>query len=329
MSRNNPLHTAPALALFLFLTAFTANGQKPPPREKIERFYTFDWQVTDGTHARFYSIVEHTDSGWHRRDYYLHGPTLQMDGWYEDSAAKIPNGPITYVYPDKKLESTGRYLHGKKDGLWMTWHYNGMLADSTVYSNGHPIGTRLSFYPNGIIEDSSIHHADGSGVIVSWHSNGNLSSAGILAPGGKKNGKWQFWHDNGKYSALELYDHDSLLQYQYYSEDGQPVDTPRKDRNAIFKGGGNAWTEWLEDNMDWPEGYKITGADEAAIVISATIDESGNVTDVYVSTPFFPEFEKEALIILRHAPRWQPAIRHNRRVQAHIRQPVVFRQPKD
>jgi hypothetical protein len=65
------------------------------------------------------------------------------------------------------------------------------------------------------------------------------------------------------------------------------------------------------------------------VVVTGAVNESGDVTDLYISTPFFPPFEKEALNAIRRSPKWQPAIEHNRRVRYYFTQPVVFSQPED
>jgi antitoxin component YwqK of YwqJK toxin-antitoxin module len=315
--------------VLLLLATAGALAQKGSNAQKIERYYTYQWKDTDVAHARFYSVTEPTDSGWHRLDYYVHGPSLQMEGWYEDSACKRRNGKFTYAYPDRKIESVGRYLHGKKEGLWLTYHYNGMLADSTVYAAGHPIGVGLGYYPDGMPADSCIYQSDGSGAEVKWYRNGNPSSAGVMADF-KQHGKWQYFHENGKLSALELYDHGKLLQRQYFDETGQPMpDTTNHDKKASFKGGLDGWLKYLNNHLYFPNDYKIVNSDLAAVVISGTIDEEGNVKDIYVSTPFYPPFEKIAIDVIRRSPKWQPAIDHNRRVESQFRQPVVFSQPND
>ncbi len=312
--------------VFLMVITCAAAGQNPLSPPNTTHAYIHTWAECDCPHARFQTVLVHTDSGWHRTDYFVHGPTVKMDGWFEDSAARIPNGRFIYTYPDSKIDSTGRYIHGKKDGLWMAWHYNGMLANSTVYETGNPIGTSLGFYPSGRIKDSVFYRPDGSSVRYIWYNNGSLASAGILAPDGKKTGRWKYWHDNGKFAAVELYDHDSLLEHQYFDENGLPSDTARKDRLAAFNGGSQAWLKWLSNNVIWPENYIITGADTAVVVFSVTVDESGKLTDVYVSSSAFPEFEKVALRAFRRSPKWEPAISHNRRVPDHFKQPVTFTQ---
>ena len=305
----------------LLIQGFTVFAQK------TEKFYDYQWKATDGPHARFYSIVEHTDSGYHRLDYYVHNMSLQMEGWFEDSACKIRSGKFTYLYPGKLLESTGRYLHNKKQGLWLAYHPNGMMADSTVYIDGLPIGTSMAWYNNGIPSDSCVYNSDGSGVKVGWFDNGNPSYAGRLAPDYKRYGKWQFFHKNGQTSAFELYNHGNLVDKQYFDEAGQPVlDTTNKDRDANFVGGAKAWLKYLGNHLYFPTDYTITNSDEAALVITATIDEDGKIKDAFVSTPFYPPFEKIALGALHGSPKWQPAMNHNRRVSTQFHQPVIFSQ---
>jgi TonB family protein len=81
--------------------------------------------------------------------------------------------------------------------------------------------------------------------------------------------------------------------------------------------------------MLWPENYKITKSDEAAVVVSFTVDVNGNVKDAYISVPFYEPFNKEALRAIANGPKWRPAISHNRRVEDTWTQAAIFRQPKE
>jgi len=296
--------------------------------QKIEKYYDYLWHETELKYARFYMLLEKTDSGWHRKDFFMHGLTLQMDGWYEDSATKVASGYFTYAYPNRRVEMTGRYVHDKKQGLWLTYYPDGMMSDSTVYDNGEPVGTSLGWHHNGYPSDSAVYKADGSGVEVSWFDNGNPSSAGMLAAGYKKNGKWQYFHKNGNISAVELYDHDKLVDKQYFEEDRSPAkDTSSKAEDARFPGGLSAWGNYLSRHLYFPPQYEIVNSDKAVVVVSATIDEDGKIQDAYVSTPFYPEFDKIALDVIRRSPNWIPARNHHRKVKYEIRQPVTFSQP--
>jgi antitoxin component YwqK of YwqJK toxin-antitoxin module len=313
----------PTLTILLLLTtcAFA---------QKTTRYYDVYWKESDAKRARFVSTMEKTDSAWHCLDYYyVKNPTLEMEGWYQDSTKKIRTGKFTWLYPDKKPSMTGRYLQGKKQGTWLKYHPNGMIADSTEYEAGNPIGTSLSWYPNGSPSDSSIFHAGGSGKQVTWFDNGNPSSAGVYAVGRKMHGEWKFYHKNGQISADEFYDQGKLLRKDYYDENGGMVtDTTDRERNAALRGDftAKAWLRYLQKNLEFPPNYKISNSDEAAVGVTFSIDEDGNVKDAFISTPFYPAFEREALRVIIRSPKWWPAVNHNRYVQSYHIQSVVFNQ---
>lgn len=309
-----------SLLLFILMSAgFSASAQK------IEKYFNYLWKQCDPNVSRFYALIEKTDSGWRRRDYFIHERTLQMIGLYEDSACKIPNGTFYFFHGNGNLESEGINVHGKKEGLWLSYHSNGMIHDSTFYVNGNPSGASYAWHENGYLSDSSIFNEDGSGVQVAWFDNGAVAQAGRFSAGRKMNGKWQFFHNNLQLSALETYQDGVLLSKKYFNEDGIEIaDTTNKDRSAEFKGGEKGWQHYLEKHLYFPDQYKFTNGDSAVVVVTATIDENGKVTNAFVSTPFYPAFDKIALGAVNKSPLWTPAIFHNRRVKYSFRQAVSF-----
>jgi hypothetical protein len=297
--------------------------------QKTEKYFDYQWHETDAGHARFLSIVEKTDSGWHRKDYFLRSLTLQMEGLYADSACKAPSGYFRYFHPTRVLEAVGTYRNGRKQGPWLSYHGNGYLSDSTVYDNGDPVGTRTGWYSSGYMRDSASYNPDGSGLHVAWFENGNPSFAGRYAPGYKKFGKWKYFYKAGGLSATEVYDAQGRqVDKTFFDEKGAPqADTANDDRKAAFPGGLTAWTHYLDRTLYFPSQYNITNGDEATVVIVATIGEDGHVVDAAVQIPFYPAFDKIALDAVRRSPAWIPAMDHHRKVRSVIRQPVTFSQP--
>jgi antitoxin component YwqK of YwqJK toxin-antitoxin module len=311
---------------FLFLLLFILS--LPTFAQKIETFYDYRWKETKPELARFFAVIEKTDSGWHRSDYFIQERKLQMHGLFEDSACKKANGEFHYYHSNGRLEKLGHYIHGKRDGLWLSYHYNGIMNDSITYNKGHRIGACYQWYENGYPSDSSFWNPDGSGIAIGWFNNGNPSYAGRYSAGEKKNGKWTYFHRNGKPSASEMYSDGVLVDKQYYDEQGTATDTVNKDRTASFPGGQQAWQNYLNKKLYFPTQYKIVNGDKAIVIVDAVIDEEGNVTDVTVSTPFHPAFDKIALQVVRKSPKWEPAIQHNRKLRYKIRQGIYFAQQK-
>ncbi len=296
--------------------------------QKTESYYDWNWKPCEAIKARFYSTLEKTDSGWLRYDYFLSGLKLQMKALFEDSACKIHNGHSVYAYANGKIESFGRQIHNKREGICMSFYSNGMMRDSATYHNDRAVGEKLSWWPNGMSADSVGHVNDSMDVEVSWFDNGAVSQAGYLL-NGQMQGKWQFFNRDGQLTAMEKYDHGKVLSKEFYKPDGSPLtDTSKVNTEASFKGGMNGWANYLGKNLYWPPDYKFTNGDMATVVIQITINEEGKPEDVEVVTPFHPSFDKIALDIVRRSPAWTPATSHNRKVKKFFRQPVTFQQPE-
>lgn len=308
--------------LFLFIAVSTyASAQK------IEEYYDYNWKRCEAEQARYYTLIEKTDSGWHRRDYFIHEGSLQMDGYYADKECKTANGPFYYFHTNKNLESAGRYVNGKKEDVWVSYYPDSVLSDSANYLHDNKVGLCLGWHDNGYLNDSSVFNEDGSGVEVTWFDNGNPSSAGHYSAGKKMHGRWQFFHRNGRLSAMETYSDGNLISREYYDETGNlETDTTSHDREASFPGGMEAWKKFVLKHLWFPEQYQITNADKAVVVVSFVIDEEGNLTDANLLAPFHPAFDKIALDMLSKSPKWFPGIQHNRKVKYRFKQQVTFQQ---
>lgn len=293
--------------------------------QKSEAYYDYMWKPCTPEQARFYSEVTKTDSGWLRRDYFLGTKSLQMSGLFEDSANKIANGFFRYYYANGTPESFGNNVHNKKEGLWLGYYPNGLMEDSTVYVNGNPSGTSLGWHSSGYLSDSIVYNTDGSAVEINWCTNGSPSGAGRLM-NGKLNGIWTFFHNNGKLAAREMYALGQLQSREYYSASGEKEDTASEDRGAAFPGGAAGWKKFILKHISFPPQYKIVNGNQVTVVVTATIDEDGNVIDPFVEIPFYKDFDNIAVSIFKKSPKWLPAIFHNRAVAQRVRQPITFAQ---
>jgi hypothetical protein len=308
------------LILLVFTSLFSS-------AQKIEKFFDYRWKPCGPSNARYYALIQFKDSLWSRVDYFINEKELQMQGSYRDSACKIPVGKFYYFHPNEKLESTGNYVNGKKEGVWLKYYSNGYMKDSTFYINGHPSGISMGWYANGYPADSVTYNANNErAAYISWFDNGNPSSAGYKI-NDSLHGKWSFFHKNGNISAVEVYDRGKLISRQYFDEEGKEMaDTSSHDHQVEFNGGEKAWRKYILSKLYFPTQYKITGGDKAIVVVDATIDEDGNVLEAEVSSPFHPDFDEIALKTMKNSPKWKPAVDHNRKVKSYIIQPVTFAQ---
>ncbi|MEP7164258.1 MAG: energy transducer TonB [Ferruginibacter sp.] len=307
----------------LLLAGFFTNAQT------IQKYYNWKWEICEPGLARFLGIIKLTDSGWLRSDYYLSTKKLQMRGLYQDSACKSRNGFFTYYYSNGNISSKGKYINNNRDGIWLSFHNNGMMQDSSVYEMGNLTGTSLAWFSNGYIADSCVYNKEGYGIRIYWFDDGTPSVAG-RSLNNKKQGKWQYFHKNGKLASLEEYEQGKLLNKTYYDESGkQLADTTDHDRGTEFKGGPEKWQKYLLKNLVWPAHVKLVNTDIVTVVVVALVDEDGNIKEAYVDIPFAAEFDNEALRVIKRSPKWEPAISHNRRLQMYIRQSISFSQQEE
>jgi antitoxin component YwqK of YwqJK toxin-antitoxin module len=306
------------LLIFIFSNAHS---------QTIQKFFDYKGEPCRAEEARFYSLIAETDSGYVRRDYFIREKSLQMFGKFSDMDCEIENGYFTYFHSNGKLSAQGKFVNGRKEGLWLNFHSNGMMKDSAVYKAGKVLGTSLSWHANGFISDSSVMNEDRSGVEVSWFDNGVPSSAGKYAEGKRKQGKWVFYHKSGAISSIEVYDEGILDDKTYYDETGQiQADNKDRGREAEFKGDPNGWQRYLYRSVYFPKEYKLVNTDKVVVVIEFVINEEGKVEDAVVSNPFSPEFDNIALNAILQSPKWKPAINHNRNVKQQLKQYVSFSQ---
>lgn len=80
---------------------------------------------------------------------------LKAEGTYMDAGLRVPHGRFTFYHPDGKVESTGDYKEGNKDGVWQRFDkWGGPLAER-LYDAGpldrieHTLAKTMPAYPGG------------------------------------------------------------------------------------------------------------------------------------------------------------------------------------
>ncbi|PZX11685.1 antitoxin component YwqK of YwqJK toxin-antitoxin module [Breznakibacter xylanolyticus] len=297
--------------------------------QKTEKFLDYMKEECAPNSARFYSLTVKNDSGYLREDYYIKERKLHLRLNYLDSLSKVRDGIFQTFHSNGRIEKNGYYHQNEKDGLWMSFYWNGYKRDSVVYQNGKEIGTSLYWHPNGFLRDSVYLLNDGSGSCVSWFDNGVLASLGRYSAGKKQNGRWKYYHMNGKLSSIEVYNDSLLITKQYFNENGEAInDTTLTDRKAEFKGGPDAWSKYISKNIYFPSNYKIVNADEAIVIVAFTVNENGEIENVYPWVPLDKAFDEIATKAIEKSPKWIPANEHNRNVEHTYFQVVKFRNNK-
>lgn len=88
-----------------------------------------------------------------------------------------------------------------------------------------------------------------------------------------------------------------------------------------FRGGEAALMKYFEENMRWPD----TGSDiSGRVIVQFKIAKDGNVKDPKVVKGLAPEFDAEALRLVKRMPKWIPGKISGKLVETTYTVPVKF-----
>jgi hypothetical protein len=101
---------------------------------------------------------------------------------------------------------------------------------------------------------------------------------------------------------------------------------------AQFPGGAQAWSMYLQQNLNSKLGRKYihlerdqTSATQT-VLVSFLVDKEGNVTEVQVDNPadVHPKLAAEAVRVVSHSPKWNPAVQDGKKVIYRQKQAISF-----
>ncbi|MEO8734013.1 MAG: hypothetical protein ABI373_06755 [Flavobacteriales bacterium] len=105
--------------------------------------------------AAFYLEGNGMDGARHKARIFCMDGTLKGEGSYTDEGYLIADGVFTFYWPSGKVESTGRFVNGKKDGVWERYDkWGGELAEkvydvSQLANLVYTMAQTMPEYPGG------------------------------------------------------------------------------------------------------------------------------------------------------------------------------------
>lgn len=90
-----------------------------------------------------------------------------------------------------------------------------------------------------------------------------------------------------------------------------------------FPGGPIALKQYIHDHLRWPKKPSRIQK-KIRIIIVCTIDEKGRVKNIKVMRGFAPEYDKEAIRVVKKLPKWKPGKMNGKAYKSKYCIPVVF-----
>ena len=96
------------------------------------------------------------------------------------------------------------------------------------------------------------------------------------------------------------------------------------DEPAEFPGGMTALTNWLRQNIRYPEDAEMDEA-EGRSLVRFVIEKDGSVSEVQIIRPNDPALDAEAIRVVQSMPKWEPGKQNGQPVRIYYTLPVAFK----
>ena len=100
-----------------------------------------------------------------------------------------------------------------------------------------------------------------------------------------------------------------------------------KDEMPAYPGGEQAMIKYISDNLKFPDSAR-TKKIEGKVLVSYTIDEYGQVTDVYVVKGIGGGCDEEAMRVIKSMPKWKPGNQGGEGIRVQYTIPINFQLPR-
>jgi TonB family protein len=223
-------------------------------------------------------------------------------------------------------------IKGKKVNLSeQAHHYKVVLRD--------PVSTNRKIeqeYSNTGILKSEAHQIEVSrdkedgrlitkknGKYKEWYDNGQLYKD-IDYKNGKIDGKLITYWEDGSMKRMDNFKRGEFRDGKCFNSDGDIIDHFPYEVIPEFPGGELALFRYISKNSIYPVEMQRMGL-KGKVVVRFIVDKDGIVTHVEVVKSASPEFDAEAVRIVKSMPIWMPGIQDGEVVPVYYTLPVVFK----
>jgi hypothetical protein len=232
----------------------------------------------------------------------------------------------------KDLNSAAYFMHLVKE--------NDTTYVCRYYNKTGPLVKWETYYD----QDLSIPN----GRFAWYNAKGMLDSMGFTYRG-KKDRTWEYLYDDssraiikkkynkGKFlwqenhlSKTVQYANGSIRQLNekgFVTSDSLTTDTTDTIQPAEYKGGLNAWMQYLSRELTPPD-LKITELfqdNQAQMILGFTVSEEGKISDIFIFQSAIWSFDMECIRVIRKGGDWIPAKKNGMPVEFNHKQSFTFR----
>lgn len=250
---------------------------------------------------------------------------LLQSAWYKDKNLREPDGIFETFHENGMAKDSGLFEKKVKQGTFKGWYEDGELQYIYHYRNGIKIDTSYELSNNGSLSEITIADKEGNGIFQVYHKNGTIRLIGRVK-NGKREGQFVFKAEDGSKIMDLVYVKDSVIQAQCFNTDGV---TPLGgecvfERVPEFPGGVKGWTNFLGYYLKYPENA-INRNIQGVVRVQFMVFKDGSIDGLKIISSPDESLSEEVIRLMRESPRWKPARQFNEPVLYRHVQEVVFK----
>lgn len=265
----------------------------------------------------------------------------------EDGAQMIHYVPVLTFQNNGKLLAYREYGARLKPTLKKDYYLSGMLREMQVFADSS--STSIKYYANGQIKSilenplNVMEHTNEKKLISAWDSDGRQyikdgngwwkfskkqDADQVLVEQGEvvlglRNGKWTGKKADSTLFYTEIYEKGELKEGTAFVN-GEKITYQDKIRQPAFKGGQNAFYNFLGQNIKYPPNAAREGI-TGLVFLSFVVCEDGSLCDYEIVKGLRSDLDKEALrVVQKMSGKWEPGVLRGQKVRVKYNLPINF-----
>lgn len=205
---------------------------------------------------------------------------------------------------------------------WM----NGRLKITGAISEDmkRPVGTFTYYDTTGMVTMRRKYVGHGGAIETQYYPDGHIMLEGPTLEQHKM-GDWTAYYPSGKIKAVGSYSIDQLDTASFFNEDGSANDSRKVFwRDAEYPGGTEAWLQFLNKNLHYPDDAVNNGL-QGTVAVRFKISKEGSTSDFTIIQSAGKSLNEEAIRVIKKSGDWLPAIHGGIAEDTYKIQPVGFR----
>ncbi len=275
---------------FLFAKDFTRKERK-----LIEKYSSFLTKGTQVDSVGYHFICEKKDSTFITKIFNPDKLVKTHEIKYSSAHRILKHGIYKEWYDNGNIWKKGKYLYGKKNGLWRYYSYEkkGKQIETGVFLNDKKEGV--------------------------WTKQGEKKRTIYHYKNGKKNG------------LMEVYKGDSLIEKKLYKDgkvDSIILENKEHKKLPRYKYGKKALIQKIGKRINFPN-EAIRKNIEGKVVIKFVVEKDGTIGEIVVLRGVCKSIEKQAIKAIKRLPKFENGEKDGKPVRVWFKVPLIFKFDKN